>query len=611
MNLRLKLLIAFLSLIIIPLLLLVLAAYLILTEKIEEKYSQQAELTLKALSQSTDFIFREMDRVTDSTIASSAIQDILKMPAYQSKDLQHIDYFSINQIQQNFRELLVNHPSVSNAFMYTLNNQGLIRIYAKESFHVLDFATLEKHPVYKAALARDGLPKWVGPYEYPELTGADPIFTQIRMVKDVDFLQNKGVLVVQVKSSGLDNIFRAFWNTAQTHNTRFYLINENGLIFFDSTYEKRGKNISSFIDGKIKFGSGYQSVRHKFAGTESIISSIGIGRENWRVVSVTSWGALTNEVARVVKWLGAIAAFCLFAALLFNLLILNRIIGSIIMIVRHMRRVEDGEMWVRVEEKGKDEVFMLTRGYNRLMSRIHFLFEQIKLEQQHKIRAEMQLLQAQIKPHFLFNTLESINVLAVQNQGRKVSQMVQRLGNILRISFADKEIVAIREEIEHLRSYLEIQKYRFEELFEFSISVPEDLLECEILKLTLQPLVENSIQHGFDGIDYVGKISITAFACGGKIIFEIADNGIGMDSDILAQFQYNLREQKNEVVDDKNKERRGLGVNNVADRIRIHYGKEYGIWICSEAGNGTTIRCVIPNSQWGEANETAGAFGRR
>lgn len=178
------------------------------------------------------------------------------------------------------------------------------------------------------------------------------------------------------------------------------------------------------------------------------------------------------------------------------------------MIVRFMRRVEDGDLTTRVEEKGSDEMTLLARGFNDLMDKINSLFNRINEEQRRKNQAEMRVLQAQIKPHFLFNTLESINVLAVQNEGRKVSEMVYRLASILRISIQDRDEITLEEEVKHLRNYLDIQKFRFEDLFDYELEVPEELLGCGILKLTLQPLVENSIQHGFEGISYKGLVSV-------------------------------------------------------------------------------------------------------
>jgi sensor histidine kinase YesM len=236
----------------------------------------------------------------------------------------------------------------------------------------------------------------------------------------------------------------------------------------------------------------------------------------------------------------------------------------------------------------------LARGFNSLVARIDELLIEGKLQQNRQNKAELMLLQAQIKPHFLFNTLESINILAIQNQGAKVSEMVYRLGNMLRISIYDKEEIKIRLELEHLQSYLEIQKFRFEDSFQYEIQIPEQLLDYSILKLTLQPLVENSIQHGFEGIEYMGKIRIYAQEEKDNIALYIEDNGIGLTNEQLASFQYSLelnRSYQNDVI---NGERRGLGLRNVADRIRIEYGSHYGIYICSQQNQGTTIKCIIP-----------------
>ncbi|MNW52178.1 Sensor histidine kinase YehU [compost metagenome] len=212
------------------------------------------------------------------------------------------------------------------------------------------------------------------------------------------------------------------------------------------------------------------------------------------------------------------------------------------------------------------------------------------------------MLQAQIKPHFLFNTLESINVLAVQNEGRKVSEMVLRLASILRISIQDKEEIQIGLEIEHLRSYLEIQKFRFDELFDYQIDIPLELMNHMVLKLTLQPLVENSIQHGFEGIPYKGNIRVTGRMEPDRIILMVEDNGIGMSNESLSLIQYaNLEETLTHKLEPyPNHERRGLGLRSVYDRLRLQYGNRYGLYICSHPGCGTIIQCVIPKYELGD-----------
>lgn len=286
---------------------------------------------------------------------------------------------------------------------------------------------------------------------------------------------------------------------------------------------------------------------------------------------------------------------------------MNRITGNIAVLVRFMRRVDDGDFNARVEGKGFDEMQLLAQGFNELLDRIGGLFRRVRAEQEQKAQAELRVLQAQIKPHFLFNTLESINGLALRGEGRKVSEMVTRLGNMLRISIQDQEEIPLGEEIRHLQSYLEIQQYRFSDLFTYEIDIPPHLYSSILLKLTLQPLVENSIQHGFEGITYPGVLRISAYAERGHLVLCVEDNGIGIPQEMLARFEYMAEDPPEDMLAEGAEslssitERRGLGLRSVADRIRIQYGAGYGIFICSAPGYGTVIRCIIPLYEQEEA----------
>jgi two-component system sensor histidine kinase YesM len=593
MSLRVKLFSAFIVFIIIPLLILGIVAYQLVSKMIEERYSHQTELTLRALAHSVDFVFGEMNKVTDSTIASRAIQDALSNSLQTG--INEIDYLELGEVQRNFRELLVNHPSVSYAFMYTLNNQKVNTLFSKESFTALPFDTFKEHAIYTSVLERNGLPVWVGPFEYPELTGKEPVFTQIRVVKDIETLRDKGILLVQIKNSGIDGIFRYFRYKQEQYETHFMIINEEGLVLYDSGDRLHSSNIREASDSRPWSSISYQSNRIAFDGQDSILSSIPLDNyENWRLVSVTSWVSLAGEMRKYAALIAGLILVCLLLACAFIMLFANRIARSIIQTVRVMSEVERGNLSTRLIVRGNDETSLLARGFNSLVYRVEQLLAEVKLQQERKTEAELMALQAQIKPHFLFNALESINILAIQNQGKKVSQMVARLGNILRISIQQKEEVTIEQELEHLRSYLDIQKFRFEELFDYEIDIPEGMMSFMTLKLTLQPLVENSIQHGFEGIDYMGQIRIYAEEEEDRIIYFIEDNGIGMSTDQLAKFKYMLETQSMLMNHPQTGERRGLGVSNVADRIRIRYGPAYGLLVSSQLGSGTKIRLVMP-----------------
>ena len=614
MNLRIKLFTAFLGLVIIPLFVLGIITFFVTFNSIEKKYSQQAEYSLKAIGYSIKNVFQEMDNVTDNGIAKGVFQAALSAKDPDTQDLTATTQLELNANQRNFRSLLYSHPAIDYAFLYNIHGgreSNVIAIFNKENFETLPYEKFKEHPLYTEVMALNGQPKWIAPHEYPELTGSDNVFTQIRLIKELSNLERVGVLVVQIKNWEFEKIFQNLKLGSQMRDTRFMLVNDKGLILYDYQSELDGQQIGAYLLKDWELGEGYRSFKGKFNGKESVISIYKLQDYPWSLVSVTSWSYLSQEVTTFAKWFVAIICVCVLTAMLFNFIFINRITGTIGVIVRFMRKVESGDLNARVDEKGDDELLLLQKGFNNQMDKINELFDQVKREQLQKANAELRVLQAQIKPHFLFNTLESINVLAVQNEGRKVSEMVLRLASILRISIQDKEEIKLSLEVEHLRSYLEIQKFRFDELFEYVIDIPDEMKNCLLLKLTLQPLVENSIQHGFEGIDYKGRITVTGRMEQDRILLRIEDNGIGMTNEQLANIQYADMDDPayRSLAPYPSHERRGLGLRSVYDRLRYQYGSRYGLFICSLPGYGTTIQCVIPRYGAGDFDEIKSVGG--
>ncbi|MDQ0719264.1 two-component system sensor histidine kinase YesM [Paenibacillus sp. W4I10] len=610
MNLRMKLALAFLLLIIVPMCALGIGMFLVTSHTIEKKYNQQAEYALQAISYNIENVFQQINNVTDNGIATSVFQMALNAKDPTKQDLGTGNQLSLNASQRNFRSLLYNYPFISYAFLYDLRsseNNQIVSIFTKENFQALPFQQFKVHPLFNEIQQLNGVPKWLAPLEYPELTGVEPVFTQIRLVKELSYFQNIGVLVVQIKKGEIDRIFRHLQISDSAQDTSFLLINEEGLIVYDPAGIYNGENMQNLGAESGRYGPGFSSVRTVFDGKESIISQYHLKNYNWSLVSVTSWEALSAETNAFAGWSVIIILLCLLAAMIFNLFFMNRITGNIAVLVRFMRRVDDGDFNARVEGKGFDEMQLLAQGFNELLDRIGGLFRRVRAEQEQKAQAELRVLQAQIKPHFLFNTLESINGLALRGEGRKVSEMVTRLGNMLRISIQDQEEIPLGEEIRHLQSYLEIQQYRFSDLFTYEIDIPPHLYSSILLKLTLQPLVENSIQHGFEGITYPGVLRISAYAERGHLVLCVEDNGIGIPQEMLARFEYMAEDPPEDMLTEGAEslssitERRGLGLRSVADRIRIQYGAGYGIFICSAPGYGTVIRCIIPLYEQEEA----------
>ncbi|WP_231392016.1 MULTISPECIES: cache domain-containing sensor histidine kinase [Paenibacillus] len=588
MNLRKKVFLAFMGFIIIPLLSISIFTYMIFQDITQEKYMEQSELTIKSIGRNIASLFKEANYYSDYWMLGDNLQtQLVELNENPPSDEQ------LNNVTNSLRKIFLTYEPLGTFSVYNLYGEnyssGVI------PFTPIPFKTLKDHPIYEEVKNLNGFPRWIGPYENPELTGDNNLFSQVRTVNyyETPGSGRIGTMFLQFDFKEMDKIFN-FYNQKNSH---FLLVNQQGVILYDNRKLTNGSNLNKFLSQKVDLTETYATSRVKFDGIESLVTVYDIGLEKygtpkWALVSVTPWDYISGEMSIILKWVGTIMFLFLISALLFNLLFVNRYIRAIIRIVSSMKQVERGDLDVRVKVQGNDEMTVLSRGFNSLVSRIHDLVEEVKQEQEHKNKAELSLLQAQIKPHFLFNTLESINALAVQNQGKKVSQLVYRLGTILRISFHHKEEIALGLEIDYLKNYMEIQKYRFEELFDFEIHLPRELENHSILKLTLQPLVENSIQHGFEGITYQGIITIRVEDGGDHIILWVEDNGIGIPEDVLVRFQYR---KKNPRLD-TNEPRVGLGVLNVADRLRIHYGNGYGLYICSEPNKGTRIKCIIPKT---------------
>ncbi len=239
------------------------------------------------------------------------------------------------------------------------------------------------------------------------------------------------------------------------------------------------------------------------------------------------------------------------------------------------------------------EIDELSENFNDKIIRIKELIENIKTEQKNKKNTELWLLQSQINPHFLYNTLDTVVWMAEAGDSKKVVDMITALSSFLRIGLNNgKRFIRIREEIRHIESYLKIQKFRYEDILEYSIDIEDNLYDKRILKLLLQPIVENALYHGIKYKRSGGKISVKGYREKEKIILQVIDNGIGMDSTKLESLRYII---KNKPADDIVKSSgESFGLYNVAERIRLYYGNEYGLNIDSTENIGTTVSIILP-----------------
>ena len=251
---------------------------------------------------------------------------------------------------------------------------------------------------------------------------------------------------------------------------------------------------------------------------------------------------------------------------------------------RMTEKVAEGDFTVQEKVADTDEIAVLTRSFNDMTQEIGSLVENIKQQQKDLHIAETKLLQAQINPHFLYNTLDAIVWLAEENRKEEVVSMVTALSDFFRTTLSKgRDFITVKEEKSHIESYLKIQQFRYQDIMNYEIDIAGELEEFMIPKLTLQPLVENALYHGIKNKRGGGTIWIKGNLEGNTMVFQVEDDGKGMEKEVLERLRENVHKEKG----DKNID--GFGIGNVNRRIRYYYGEQYGLEIESQENNGTKI----------------------
>lgn len=280
-----------------------------------------------------------------------------------------------------------------------------------------------------------------------------------------------------------------------------------------------------------------------------------------------------------------------FLSLLLSLSLTYGITRPMKKLISTMRVVEKGDLSIRFNVKHKDEIGLLGHSFNKMIWKVENLINAVYISQIRKKEAELDALQSQINPHFIYNTLESIRMMAELNDDAETSRMTFMLARLLRYSISTKkQKVTVKQEIDHLRNYLELQNMRYGDKFELAVDLADALYNVGIIKLIFQPVVENAIVHGLEGIQDKGIIRISGYHQDNRIIFTIEDNGKGIPPERL--------EELNRKINDfgpAEGNKGGIGLKNVNERIQLHYGDSYGLKIWSEPGKGTSVILEFPD----------------
>ena len=315
-------------------------------------------------------------------------------------------------------------------------------------------------------------------------------------------------------------------------------------------------------------------------------------------IDIDDWQLKTwseKTAARIVTKEFWVEMITIFLVLILLIILLSVIISKqVTKPIKEMqivaRQYSRGAFDAKVSVHGKDEIAELGNVLNNMSSQLLELISSVTEKERQSNYLELQTLIYQINPHFLYNTLDSINMLARKNDDIQVALMVTNLSRLFRLSLnRGRDVITVREEMMQVTYYLKIQKFRFEEQLDWNINFDDEILEYRMLKFIMQPLVENAIYHGIKSKNEYGKLTIRGYKDKNMLIFVIKDTGKGMDEDTLTKLYQRINEKKRDE-----KENRGYGIWNVNQRIKLYYGEQYGLQIDSIVDKGTSIYIKIP-----------------
>jgi two-component system sensor histidine kinase YesM len=575
LKIRNKLFISYLILNIIPLAIIGTLTYQKSSSLLQERTNAYTIDLLSEVSKNIALNLREVDRIYYSIFSNEMIRKTLN-DANRGR-LTPVDYVSDGR-KISLGILLssiLDRDDIRAIHLYSLNREFVFQAGGYPlSFQLdeSDWARIEQNM---------GNLEWFSPGNQNRVVAA------ASSIYDTETMRKLGYLVLSFDEEGLHSIYSGI----KLHDRgELFMIDNQGYIVSHRDKSMVNTRLEQPYLEKLAGSVGSGHFTHKINGINHVVSYQDIGNTNWKIVSVIPTAKYSDLSILLRNWMFVVFASVSVIAILLSFYVSSNISKPIRRLSAMMKSVERDRWDVQFDYRSRSEIGVLTLNFNRMIGRIRYLINQVYQEALLKQRSQLKYLMFQINPHFLFNTLETINWLARMQGAPEVGKLSKALGDLMREGIKGKEFVSLDNEISNVKKYVYIQQYRYSDKFEVRFHIQPEALSITVPRFVLQPLVENAMVHGMEMKMDKGTIEIRAELSGEQLRIEVRDNGLGMAADRLAH----VRNALNEAADDRFS---GIGLLNVHQRIRLHYGKEYGLEIDSTEGEGTVVRLKLPVHQ--------------
>lgn len=553
-------------------------SFLLASKQVEENAYDNLHDTVLQTNNYINFILSEIFQQLYSFSNNPLISELILSESGQLSPSFYVD------IDRELKRIYYNYNEFIESILVDVDH-GKYTFYESPDFNIVN-PEFSYHHYFDLYQGNKESFYWKNVHKDNIFQHENNVLTVFKLIGNEDS-SSKGIILFNLRTSFLEEIL---------NNS---LMGENGyitLISPDSSFEskhvgKRYQLKQETLDyiNNLDEENGQFTVENN--NNNLIVNYTTVGINNWKVAAVVP----QNEILDKVNYIKYITILIIALMIVISIFLVN-VVGKYISkpinkLANQMRTVHYNDIKFDYDATGPEEMKTLYSSFNELISRNNKLLNNIKQEKEEKRQLEIAIIQAQIKPHFLYNTLYSIKSLSDMGLNEDASKMVSALASFFRISISKgNEIIQIESEIEHIKNYLYIMEMRYGDEFSYQINIEPDILPYNIIKLTLQPLIENAIYHGIKTKRGMSLIEIKGFLKNETIHFEVIDDGIGIENSKLKEI---LKELKTTTQGEK-KIYTGIGLKNVNDRIKSIFGEAYGLWIESAVNKGTKVSITIP-----------------
>lgn len=572
-GLRTKLIAGFILLVLLPLLVGGLIASDYISRELNRQVTKITAERLRQVNMNIERELRSLSQITNFIRIDDRIPVVLESPAVSERSkLQFVHLMDQKFLQ--ISTMAINEP----LYISLLDFNG--HMYSNWSQSRQSTLRVTETEWYKQTLENDGYPVWTLNHESYLSPGGQPLITQSMVIKDQYFQRQLGVLVVSQPVSQYLKVLET--QDPSLDSIGFIVDGKDTILGAD---EGMLRELYPAIEPALRRGSGSSEVM--LGDRLASVSNYGIALTDWRVVQAVYYDDVFAHTKRIVTWMVTVFVISLLFFFLLVIVVSNLFTRHLSRLRTTIKRIESGRLDERYEVRTRDEVGLLGKSFNLMVGRLRSSMEREVVLERRKEQAKLEALQAQINPHFLQNTLNTLKWMSIMAKTTPITEMLMALGHLLDMSIhRGQEQITVAEELDNVRRFLVIQKYRFGDTVRIREEIDPHTLETLVPKLSLQPLMENVYSHSVFG-DSGGEAIIRTVREGDAVRLSVIDDGIEVPQERLDEVRKHL--------DSRGGGFSRIGLRNVHQRIRLMYGAPYGLTIRRDEEQGLTeVSITVP-----------------